>query len=70
MYITEIPKTKKNGDDYTAYRIDFVETKLSKEVRVLEQNLEEDKEETLEDIVKTIVDTRNSYESFYNSHTE
>lgn len=70
MYITEIPKTKKNGDDYTAYRIDFVETKLSKEVQVLEQNLEEDKEETLEDIVKTIIDTRNSYESFYNSNTD
>ena len=67
MYITEIPKIKKNGDDYIAYRIDFVETKLSKEVQVLEQNLDEDKEETLEDIVKTIVDTRNSYESFYNS---
>jgi len=67
MYITEIPKINKNGKDYIAYRIDFVETKLSKEVQNLEENMEEDKEEALGDIIKAIIDTRDTYENFYNS---
>lgn len=70
MYITEIPKKNKAGQDYKAYRIDFVETKLSKEAQVLEATIEEDREEAIGDIIKSIVDTRDSYESFYNIDKE
>lgn len=67
MQITEIPKKTKAGKDYTAYRIDFVETKITKEIQILEGNIREDKEESLGDIVKTIIDTKDFYENFYNS---
>jgi len=32
MYITEIPLVNKAGKDYTGYRINYVETKLSKKI--------------------------------------
>ena len=69
MDFTEIPKVNKAGQDYLAYKINFVQSKLPKEYQNIEKNIENEcNNDIVDDILQQIIKEKSNFEEYYNKN--
>lgn len=66
----EVPKISKAGQDYLAYKINFVCSKLPKKYQSIDKSIENEcNNDIVDDILQKIIKEKNDFEEYYNKNT-
>lgn len=69
MNFVEVPKVNKMGNDYLAYKITFVYSKLPKAYQDTERSIEEEcNNDIVDDVLQRIIEEKNNFEEYYNKN--